>query len=258
MGEKSPADAVQSDLSPQEIQHIAHAFNFLFHGLKEAGQRFNNPTAEDGGRDGATHALESVLKFFACLDRLDIYPLIVKEAVNAPLARLFTDLMALDDGNVSPMLRPKRRSRGGGTRANATYDALKGVAVFTTDRLVALGKNHTEARKSVAVRLGQEGVRPARKGSRDGSMQFSERTIRGWEEQIAADIGCRTTAAQTFHRLQAEHTRELLAELGLKELPERVSADSLLVARFGAPTLHRAFLEKLGHLIKVLRAQEST
>jgi hypothetical protein len=90
MAEGSAADAAQCVLSHEEIQHISDAFNFLYHGLREAKSRFEDPVADDAGRDAAIHALEYVLKFFTVLHETGVYPLIVNDGVHAPLARLLT------------------------------------------------------------------------------------------------------------------------------------------------------------------------
>jgi hypothetical protein len=156
MAEESAADAARCVLTQEEIHHISDAFNFLYHGLREAKSRFENPVAHDGGRDGAIHALEYVLKFFTVLERTEVYPLIVRDGVHAPLARLYSDLMSLDDGMVSAMIAPiKKRGRA---RASAAYDALKGIAAFTVRRLTATGIRPLEARKLVASELAKRGT----------------------------------------------------------------------------------------------------
>ena len=106
MAKIPPADV----LTPEEVQHISDAFNFLHHGLREATGRFERSGAQDGGRDGVIHALECVLKFFTVIERTGSYPFIVAEGVHAPIARLFDALMSLDDGKVSLLLAPKKGS----------------------------------------------------------------------------------------------------------------------------------------------------
>jgi hypothetical protein len=112
MTEQPSDDPDQISLSPEEICQIGEAFNFLYHGLKKAQQRFEDTKSQDGGRDGAIHALEYVLKFFDCLEKTGIYTFIVVDGVHAPLARLCDDLMSLNDGKVSAMLRPTKKREG--------------------------------------------------------------------------------------------------------------------------------------------------
>lgn len=251
MAEES-AVAGQCALSREEIQHISDSFNFLYHGLKEAKRRFENPAAEDGGRDGAVHALEYVLKFFTALERNGVYPLIVRDGVQAPLARLLGDLESLDDGLVSAMLVPKKKS--GRARANVFYDGIKGIAVFTARRLTATGIPPAEARKRVASELATLGIRPARKGSDDGSGRFSERTLRKWQD----DIGANVTATDTLTQLEAAHLEEVLKGFGLSVLPAGSTADDLLRQRCEGADLQRAYLVKLGAYIARTRSQETT
>jgi hypothetical protein len=139
-------------LSEEEISQMRDVFNFLYHGLRKAKQRFNSDV-QNGGRDGAVHALEYVLKFFDALQRTGIYPLILAEALNAPLSRLCDDLMSLDDGKVSVMLKPKKTR--GRARGSTFYEGLKAIAVFTVRRLEATGMQPTDARKAVAKHSGR-------------------------------------------------------------------------------------------------------
>jgi hypothetical protein len=252
MAEGSAADAAQCVLSNEEIQHISDAFNFLYHGLREAKSRFKNPVAGDAGRDGAIHALECVLKFFTVLHETGIYPLIVSHGVHAPLVRLFDDLRSLGDGMVSALLAPVKGP--GRARASGSYDALKGVVGFTVRRLTASGVSAPEARKKVASELAKQGIRPARKGSKHGSGQFSERTLRKWQE----DIGLNKTTTDKLTQLEAAHLQEVLKSFGITTLPTGSTADDLLRQRFGAGDLQRAYLGRLTAYIASTRSQETT
>jgi hypothetical protein len=252
MVETPPDDAAQEILTPQEIQHISDAFNFLYHGLKEAERRFENPASQDGGRDGAIHALKYVLKFFDVFHRTGIYPLIVSDGVHAPLVRLFDDLMSLDNGRVSAMLTPKKKS--GRARVGGAYDGLKGIAVFTVRRLGATGLSLADARDATATALARSGIRPARKGSADGTGQFSVRTLRQWQD----DVDFNVTATETFREAEAAHLQEVIAGFGLSGLPTGLTADDVLLQHFPAAELRRAYLDKLAAYIVRTRSQETT
>lgn len=252
MAEELAADAAQCALTQQEIHHISDAFNFLYHGLREAKSRFENPVAHDGGRDGAIHALEYVMKFFTVLERTGVYPLIVRDGVHAPLARLYSDLMSLSDGMVSAMLAPiKKRGRA---RASGAYDAMKGIAAFTLRRLTATGIRPPEARKMVANELAKRGIRPTRKGSQQGLERFSERTLRKWQD----DIGVNETATGTLRHLEAAHLMETLQHFGLSSLPAGSTADDLLLQRFRPIELQRVYLDKMAAYIARTRSRETT
>jgi hypothetical protein len=207
-----PADALQE------------ALGFLFRGLTEAKKRFEE--ADNSGRDGVIDAVETILKFLLFLQ---------SNGLEAPFARLCADLMALDDGEVSPLLAPKKKA--GRARANALYDGLKGVAVFTVRRLAATGIGIRDARRMVANELARCGVRPARKGAKNAAHtpeagRFSERTLRKWQE----DIGINKTAADTLRQLEDAWQEEQL--------------------KIGSTDLRRLLLERLAAFVTAIRAAE--
>jgi hypothetical protein len=253
MAEEPPAaSAAQSGLSAEETQQITDTFNYLYHGLKEAQSRFVQPEAEYGGRDSAIHALEFVLKFFDALKRMGIYPLIVQDGVHAPLARLYDDLMSLDNGMVSPMLSPRKKR--GRARASSLYDGMKAVAVFTVRHLAATGLSHPEARKVVARKLAKLGMRPARGGYEDGTGQFSERTLRKWQE----DIGIVKTATGVLSKLEDAYLDEALRQFGLSSLSAGFTVDDLLLQHSSANDMRRKLLDKMARYLAMTRAQETT
>jgi hypothetical protein len=241
------AASSEASLSPSESA-ITQAFDFLFSELRDAKRLFD--AGNDAGREGVIHAVEVVIKF------LSLFELVKNESLHAPLARLFTDLMALNDGVASTMLAPKARS--GRARASGAYDALKGIAVFTVRRLQATGMQPVDARKAVASALDKLNVRPARKGSAGGTGQITERTLRTWEEQIATDVGCRTTAAQTLKEAEAGHVQEVVAGLGLSALPENTTPDKLVLPRFPLNDLRTFYLDRLATYVTATRSAETT
>src|SRR5262249_29312151 len=103
----------------------------LYAGLERATLQFAED--KDAGRSGVVAALETVLRF------LQQSSVISSHGFIAPLARLHSDLLALDDGNVSSLLAPK--SRSGRARASDFYDGLKGLAVFTVQALTTTSMN---------------------------------------------------------------------------------------------------------------------
>lgn len=222
----------------------AEAFNLLWEGLREAKPRFQS--GQDAGRDGATHALETVVKFLGRFDPVR------KEALLAPLARLFDDLLSLDNGMTPAMLAPKKKS--GRARASGAYEVMKAVAVFTVQRLAATGMRVPDARKMVAGKLAEIGIRPARKGYRDGPGEFSERTLRKWQE----DIGFSETATGAFKQLEAGHLQEVLEGFGLPTLPAGSTADALLLQHFSPAHLRSAWLDKMTRYLAITRSQETT
>jgi hypothetical protein len=235
-------------ISPKQIKALNRSFDFLYSGLREAKRRFD--AGDDFGRDGAIHALELVIKF------LSLFQPVRAEFLHAPLARLFTDLMALNDGTCSAMLTPS--SRSGRAPANSAYDAMKGMVVFTIRRLEATGMRLPEARKLVAAKLTKLKMRPARSGSKISSGQVNERTLRGWQQQIAADVGCLTTAAQTLKEAEREHHNEVLTGMQLSTVPEGSTPDTLLLSRFPIAEIRRAYIDRLASYVERTRSAETT
>jgi hypothetical protein len=247
MAKTPEGDTNDPTLSPQEIVHIANALNFLFHSLKNAKRLFENPAAQNGGREGAVHALEHVLKFFEILKRTELYPLILDEGLHAPLVRLYADLISLDDGNVSAMLRTKRKR--GRALASGSYSALKGMVVFTVQRLESTGMDLDNARNTVAKALAKQSIRPTR-----GTGRVDARTLRKWQD----DIGTNATATETLQEMEAEYQRRVISELGLSALPNGSTADDMLRERFPVTELRLRHLDKLARYIAMTRSQETT
>jgi hypothetical protein len=205
-------------LSAEQIQAITEAFDFLDAGLREAKQRFQ--TGEHGGRDGSIHALETVIKF------LSLYETVQTEALYAPLSALFNALMSLDDGEVQPILRKaKRKGRG---RASAGRESFKGIIAATVHGLSEDGVLLAEAFELVASHLNKEGIL----AERGRFPKITARTVRGWYEGVAADVGRHVEAAQTF-------------DLLLKEIASVKSTDP--------ENFKRNLFDRLSHVIRATR-----
>jgi hypothetical protein len=172
----------------EQLVPIEAAFNELYKGLVEAKQLFD----QTNEREAAIHALECVLKFLEKSSKVQSYGL------HAPLVALFDALMSLDDGEVRPIL--KKALRTGRGRASALRDSIKGAAAFTVKALHATGLPMPAAYKQVARLLQKAGV-TAERGRYQG---ITVRTVRGWCEDVAADVSRQGEAAQTFDLLQKE------------------------------------------------------
>jgi hypothetical protein len=176
--------------STEQLAAIKNAFNKLYAGLVNAKQLFES--GHNNGREGAILALESVLKFLETSTVVQLY------ALHAPLAVLFDALMNLDDGVVRPILQTVPRSGRGS--ASAMRESIKGVVAFTVHRLCTTGVPAADARKFVARTLKEVGL----SAERGRYPAVTERTIRGWCEDVAADVSRRREAAQTFDELQRD------------------------------------------------------
>ena len=173
----------------EQLATIEAAFNNLYAGLVEAKKLFDSGNS---GREGAIHAIESVLKF------LEGSTVVRSHGLHAPLVALFDALMNLNDGVVQPILQTVPHSGRG--RAGAVRDSIKGAVAFTVDRLCATGLPVTSARKLVARTLKEVGL----VAGRGRYAAVTERTIRGWREDVTLDVGRKGQAAQTFDMLQQD------------------------------------------------------
>jgi hypothetical protein len=177
--------------SSEHIIALNAAFNFLYGGLRDARKQFE--TGDNGGREGAIHAVEILLKF------LSRFQPVLDEGLNAPLISLFNALLSLDDGTVEPLLKPVPAR--GRSRASAIRDSLKGAAAFTVMRLRAAGQRAPDAYRDVARVCHDAGV----KAARGQYPKITRRTVRGWCAEVAADVGRRGEAAQALKLLEADN-----------------------------------------------------
>jgi hypothetical protein len=175
---------------------VERLLDSLRDGLVEANRLYQ--AGKNGGREGAIHGVESVLKFLVQI------PQIGDQGLTAPLAALHDALMNLDDGRTQPMLQAARKS--GRARVGAIRDSHMGAVAFTVSRLQGAGMSPEEALATVAKALNRAGVAP----SRGRNPVFTLRTIRGWCERVAEDVGCHGEAAQAC-RLLEERIPEGLA-----------------------------------------------
>jgi hypothetical protein len=77
------------------------------------------------------------------------------------------------------------------------------MAVFVVERLIDMGLDRELAYGKVALVCKKTGVRPGRKGARDQKAEMTARTVRGWCEKIAEDVGCHSRAGRHFRLLMS-------------------------------------------------------
>jgi hypothetical protein len=136
----------------------------------------------DNGRAAAFHALGVMWQFIA------LFKLPLAEHLHMPILNLQNALVALEENNVLPILKPVARS--GRADSSDARRALKGAAAGTVKRLLQAGLDRKRALKVVAKALAEQGVRPER-----GSGAIAGNTVRHWCEKVAEDVGRRGTAA---------------------------------------------------------------
>jgi hypothetical protein len=129
------------------------------------------PRGDTSGRPGAVVALH------AAWDFLLLFEPVLAERLHVPLMTLQSALLALNENNIEPILKPTKR-KGRATSSPRRY-GLIGIAVGTAKRLEWAGLSPPDANKAVASKLKALGIKPTRGG---GSVTAD--TVRRWREQI--------------------------------------------------------------------------
>src|SRR5215207_1801951 len=138
-------------LAEHRLHAIEHAFNELEGRLTESCKALHSSLSPETALEVATSSLKAVLGF------LEVSPRMYRQT--DPLLRLYADLRSLQKGSRPPMLNPKWRDKR--PPAPLLYHALKGVTVFTINRIMGLGLSRADARIAVAKILNQRGVTAA-------------------------------------------------------------------------------------------------
>jgi hypothetical protein len=191
-------DRPGNDFSPDnhvKIQSADDALFFLFEELRKANLLF--ATGTDAGLIGVIAALNAVVQFL----------LFFEDSIDhrQPLIALLNALVSLDGGEVLPLLEPRRRS--GQSPASAVRENVTAMAAVTVHRLCETGLGRKEARELVARAFRKAGV----KAARGRNPQVTARTVRGWCEKIAEDVGRHSEAAKAFDRQRQSQTPEAQA-----------------------------------------------
>jgi hypothetical protein len=130
------------------------------------------PPGETHGRLGAVVALR------AAWDFLMRFEMALTESLHVPLMSLHSALLALNENNIEPILKPIKRT-GRATSSPRRY-ALIGITVGATQRLEWTGLSPEDANKAVAAKLTALGIKPTR-----GKKGVTADTLRRWREQIS-------------------------------------------------------------------------
>jgi hypothetical protein len=206
-----------------DLTLLNEALAYLFHELDKATELHQSDAK--AGREGVIHSVETVVHF------LSVFAPVISSRLHAPLGVLYDALMNLDDGKVLPLLKPAKRT--GRTRASALRASLIGAAVFTVKRLTETRMEARNAHKAVANTLKGLGVKPAR-GS---AGTITARTIRGWCEEVSADVGQHGEAAQAYYYLMNDPKGS-----DINELPPTEARDVLF--------------NRLAAVVRTIRAHE--
>jgi hypothetical protein len=173
-----PETIVEGDLAT-----LNAGLAILFDQLRQAKRQHDEEA--DGGRAAARTTVGSMWQFVMLFNA----PL--AELLHMPALNLQTALLALEDNNVVPMLKPV--ARHGRAPADQRFLTLQGHASGTVRRLKELGHDLVSSRKEVARVLVKLGVRPQR-----GPNAITANTVRHWCDEVAVDVGRSGTAAVMY------------------------------------------------------------
>jgi hypothetical protein len=192
------AEPLPESVATGNVPSLNIALRHLWVELREAQSEF----AKGNHLDGAYLALLAMSAF------LSLFGPVKQEGLSAPLAALESALWALDEGVVEPILKPARRAGSGRARSSVPHQELKGAAVYVAQRLHRLGFEQKKARTIVAAELRSIGVKPDR-----GSGVITARTIRGWCDEVASDVGRHGVAAQRCYALLSHPANKALENM---------------------------------------------
>jgi hypothetical protein len=182
--ESGSAEAVPSlpeKIGPADLERLNEALGALF-GELSFSRRF--PPGKAHGRLSTVAALDAVWTFLMRFEP------ILAETLHVPLLHLHGALLALNENNVEPLLKPTAAPPGGRAPDTPARQQLIGSASGAVARLHWTGMARAATHKAVADILNKLGVRPGRDSAR-----ITARTVRGWCERVAADVGGHSIAA---------------------------------------------------------------
>jgi hypothetical protein len=162
------APGLPEKIAPGDLEALNEALSVLFGELRVAR---NLPPGETHGRLSAVVALSAAWRFLMRFE-----PVLTK-SLHVPLMSLHSALLALNENNVEPILKPTPRT-GRATSSPRRY-ALIGIAVGAARRLEWTGLSPLDANKAVATKLNALGVKPTR-----GSGGVTAGTLRRWRDKI--------------------------------------------------------------------------
>jgi hypothetical protein len=180
---KGMAGTLPETVTADDLEILNAGLNRLFADLRRAHQFFQD--GEGNGRGGAATALAALQRF------ITLFRAPLAEGLQVPILDLLQALVALENNNVLPVLKPVRRR--GRAKSSDAYEALKGCVAETGQRLLQSGVTPADAHRRVAKELGTLGVRPER-----GAGDVTGTTVRHWCDGVAEDVGRGGTAAMIY------------------------------------------------------------
>jgi hypothetical protein len=204
---------IPEQITAADLETLNKGLRFFFSKLRLASGLFRK--SEDDQRHAAIVALDAAWRLVA------LFKQPVSENLFLPLLRLRDALQMLDEGTVSPMVVKSVRRRGR-ARSTDARTALRGHVAGTVIRLVEANVPLEEAHALVAKDLVKLGVRPER-----GSSAITARTVRGWCEEVAVDVGRRGAAAIVYDGMFTDDERRRFSSLPSDQRRRALALNSL-------------------------------
>ena len=164
------ASSLPEKIGPADLEALNQALAALFGELRFA---HTVSPSEKHRRLGAVVALRAAWGFLMRFEP------VLAEGLHVPLMNLHSGLLALDENNVEPILKPTKRT--GRAASSPRRYALIGIAVGAAQRLEWTGLSAVDANKAVARKLNGLGVKPTR-----GKNGVTADTLRRWRDHINA------------------------------------------------------------------------
>jgi hypothetical protein len=206
-----------------DLEKLNTGLGFLFSYLRGASDIFRR--SADGGRHGAIIALDAAWRFIALFEKP------YAEILFVPFLHLQDALRMLDEGAVSPMVKPVRRR--GRSRSSDVRAALRGRAAGCVAQLAEAQISLENAHALVAeglVKLGvrrERGVRVKRDSEEITSAEITATTVRHWCEDVAADVGRHGAAAIVYHGMFTDDERQKFSSLPSNQARQAYALNSL-------------------------------
>ncbi|WP_299436764.1 hypothetical protein [uncultured Rhodospira sp.] len=168
--------------------------------------------------------------------------------LKAPLMELGAALQDLDEGRISPLLRPAPKPhgadgnrRGGAPPWSPDMARIVPYAVATSDGLCQLGLNRTEANAAVANALTEAGVRATMPGKRgQGERAITATTVKQWRSRLSKSRahGMDPEAVADW-QAQAAHTKQVVDRYPERRDPQAFAAGLLELLKEAVRTIPR-------------------
>jgi hypothetical protein len=157
-------------IGSNDLDGLNQKLETLLEGLRVARSL---PAGDTRGRLSAVVALGAVCTF------LMSFRLVLAEGLHVPLLNLHGALLALNENNIEPILKPVKRT--GRAVSSPQRFNLIGIAIGSALRLEWTDMGPAAANEAIAAKLTALGVKPTR-----GRGGVTGRTVRGWRERVEA------------------------------------------------------------------------